>query len=98
MFLTVDGWLALAGKQTIATDKVFVTLRGIDGAIQFVATRRVPRDDVRRYYNQPEMPDVGFSTAFMVENLRGAYELHIARAYKGRIEICDNLHRSIFMD
>lgn len=86
--LSVEGWLAVSAKDGVAPDDMFVTLKNRKGVIKYIKTRRTPRNDVKVYFKQPGMQDVGFSTYADVTALNGEYVLGLARGYKGRLVQC----------
>ena len=87
-FLSVDGWLAVSGKDGIVPDNIFVTLKNQQGITKFLKTRRVPRNDVKEYFKQPAMLDAGYTTTVNIAGLRGDYVLGLAKGYKGKLEQC----------
>lgn len=96
--LSVQGWMTLSGKDGIVPDIVFVTLTSEGGKTVYVKARRAPRDDVRLHFNQPGMPDPGFTILLDVSPLHGRYTLGLARTYKGNLEICQQFKLPILFD
>lgn len=95
---SIEGWLAFSVKYGIAPDDIFVTLKNQDEIIKFINTRRTPRDDVRAYFQQPTMPDVGFSTTFDVTALDGEYLLGLAIGYQGNLTQCKQFNIPIVIE
>jgi hypothetical protein len=86
--LSVQGWMTVSGKDGIVPDLVYVTLTSEAGKIVYIKTHRTPRDDVRRYFGQPGMPEPGYATLTDVSTLSGPYTLGLARIYQGNLRIC----------
>ena len=86
--LSVEGWLAVSAKDGLAPDDIFVTLYNPNGTTDYIETHRIPRQDVKAYYSQPEMPDVGFNTIIDLGTLNGEYMLGLARGHDGALEQC----------
>jgi hypothetical protein len=86
--LSVTGWLAISGKDGIVPDAVFVALTNESGKTIYVRTHSAPRDDIRGHFNQPTMPDPGFTAMMDVSSLSGTYKLGLARSFKGNSAIC----------
>jgi hypothetical protein len=86
--LSVDGWLAVSGKNAVVPDAVFVTLTDEQGKTTYLKTRRTPRNDVKVYFNHPTMPDVGYATYADVSQFNGKYYLGLARIYEGKLLGC----------
>ncbi len=86
--LSVQGWMAVSGKDGIVPDIVFVTLTSESGKTIYIKTHSTPRDDVRRHFKQPGMPDPGYAAITDVSSLSGRYTLGLARTYKGKLGIC----------
>jgi hypothetical protein len=91
-FLSVEGWLAVSAKTGIVPDDIFVTLKNQSGITRYIETRRTPRNDVKVFFQQPAMPDVGYSTTIDVTALNGEYVLGLARGYKGELEQCQQFN------
>lgn len=88
--LSVQGWLAVSAKDGVAADEVFVTLKDAAGAMRYIKARHTPRDDVKAYFKQTAMPDIGYAVVANIANLQGEYTLGLAHAYKGRLELCES--------
>lgn len=86
--LAVDGWTAIAPRSGIVADEVFVTLTSEDGHKIYARTRTTPRTDVKKYFGQPNMPDIGFTVVLDVSKLRGGYVLGLSRLYKQSLQEC----------
>lgn len=86
--LSVSGWLAVSAKGGVGVDDTFVTLKKSGEAIKYINTQRTPRHGVKVHFNQPTMPDVGYSTTVDVSALSGQYILGLSRGYKGKLEQC----------
>ena len=86
--LSVDGWMAISGKDGVVPDAVFVTLSDENGKKIYIKARRTPRPDVKEYYKQPGMPDPGYTAFIDVSTLSGKYTLGLSRIYKGTLESC----------
>jgi hypothetical protein len=67
---------------------VIVSLTGVDGKALYVTARSTLRNDVRRHFNQPGMPDPGYAALIDVSGLTGRYTLGLARMYQGNLGIC----------
>lgn len=89
--LHVSGWLAVSTKDGLAPDEVFVTLKKFNEVTKYIKAKRTPRNDVKAYFRQPAMPDVGYSATIDVTKLDGEYVLGLARAYNGKLEQCQQL-------
>ena len=86
--LSLDGWQAVAVKDGIVPDEVYVTLTDAQGKSIYLKTHKTPRNDVKQYFHQPDMPDVGYATEADVSTLKGQYTLGLARSYKGVLQQC----------
>lgn len=86
--LSVEGWLAVSAKDGIVPDDIFVTLKNPSGTTRYLKTRRTSRNDVKVYYKQPTMPDLGYAATVDVATLNDEYVLGLARGYKGKLEQC----------
>lgn len=86
--LSVQGWMAMSGKDGIVPDLIFATLTNENGKILYVKAQNTPRDDVRQHFKQPGMPDPGYEAMMDVSSLSGRYTLGLARTFKGNLEIC----------
>lgn len=95
---SIEGWLASSAKSGIAPDDIFVTLKNQKGIIKYIETRRTPRNDVKIYFQQPTMPDIGFSTTFDVTALNGEYILGLARGYKGKLVQCQQFSIPVIIE
>ena len=93
--LSVRGWLAVSAKDGIVPEDIFITLKNINGETKYIRTRRPQRNDVKAYYNQPEMPDVGFNAMIDVAALNGKYILGLSRIYDGKFEQCNQFNISV---
>lgn len=86
--LSVEGWHAISAKDGIVPDAVFVTLTSESGETLYIKARRTPRRDVKEYFKQPKMSDVGFTAYIDVSGLSGKYTLGLSRLFKGNMESC----------
>jgi len=86
--LSVDGWMAISGKDGVVPDAVFVTLSDENGKKIYIKARRTPRPDVKEHFKQPRMPDPGYTAFIDVSTLSGKYTLGLSRIYKGTLESC----------
>jgi hypothetical protein len=86
--LTLKGWMGVAAKEGIAPDSVFVLLTSETGGKLYVQAHSTPRDDVKKHFQQPGMPDPGFAAMIDVSGLNGSYTLGLARTYKGNLSVC----------
>jgi hypothetical protein len=86
--LSVQGWMAVSGKDGTVPDDVFVTLARESGRTIYIKTHSMRRDDVRRHFNQPGMRDSGYAAMVDVSSLSGRYALGLAQTYKGNFGIC----------
>ena len=94
--LSVSGWLAVSGKDGVAPDDIFVTLKKPNGLSKYIKTHRMSRTDVKAYFKQPAMPDVGFSATVDVSMLNGEYVLGLSRGYKGKMVQCQQFKTVTF--
>ena len=95
--LSVRGWMAISGKDGIVPDHVFMTLTDQSGKTLYVRPRSTPRADIRGHFNQPTMPDPGFTALVDVSSLRGKYTLGLARTYKGTFGACEQFKLPILI-
>ena len=86
--LWVNGWMTVAAKDGTVPDSVFVTLTNETGKTIYVPARNTPRNDVKRHFQQPAMPDPGYTALIDVSALTGHYTLGLARSYKGNLGAC----------
>jgi len=89
--LTVKGWVAVSGKDGIASDAPFVTLTAANGQQTIVKARKTPRPDVRQYFGRPDMAPPGFEAFVDVSDLQGVYTLGVSRRYQDAVAACRNL-------
>ncbi len=92
---TVEGWTAVAPRSGVAADEVFVTLRNKTGQRTYYSTRTTPRPDVKQYFGQPDMNDVGFTAQVDVSKLRGTQVLGISRRYQQSLEDCSQFRLTV---
>ena len=95
--LSVQGWMAISGKDGTVPDFVFVTLTSDRGKTIYIKAHRTPRDDVRRHFKQPGMPDPGYLAMIDVTSLSGQYTLGLARTYKENLGICQQFKLPILI-
>lgn len=93
--LSVEGWLAVSGKDGVAPDRIFVTLKDTSGVSKYLETQRTPRSDVKMHFKRPTMPDVGYTTTVDVTRLNGEYMLGLARGYRGKLAQCQHFNVSV---
>jgi hypothetical protein len=86
--LSVSGWLAVSAKGGVGVDDVFVTLKKSGEAIKYIKAKRTSRNDVKKHFKQPAMPDIGYEFIVDVSALKGQYILSLSRGYKGKLEQC----------
>jgi hypothetical protein len=86
--LYITGWMSIAAKDGITPDSVFVLLTSESGREFYIRVRSTPRDDIKRHFNQPGMPDPGFTALIDVSGLKGNYTLGLARTYRGNLGVC----------
>jgi hypothetical protein len=87
--LSIDGWMTVAGKDGVVPDSVFVTLTADGGKTTYVKAHTTRRDDIKLHFNRPDMPDPGYAALIDTAPLHGQYTLGLARAYRGRLGICE---------
>jgi hypothetical protein len=93
VLLSIEGWLAISAKDGLVPDDVFVTLKDSNGSIKYISTRRTPRNDVKVYFKQPAMRDVGYVTTVDVSGLEnGDYVLSLAMGYNGKLQQCEQFN------
>lgn len=93
--LSVDGWLAESVEESLAPEVVFITLTDADGMKKYIKAKTLPRPDVRQYYSQPLLPDVGYQVYTDLTGLSGKYTLGISKLYEGTIVSCENFNLPI---
>ncbi len=86
--LYIHGWQAVAAEEGIVPEEMLVTLTDEEGHRQFFPASQLPRPDVNRHFNQPDLPDPGFKAYIDTSDMRGNYILGLARRYQGTFEIC----------
>jgi len=96
--LSLEGWMSVAAKEGIAPDSVFVWLTSESGRTFYVRAHSTKRDDVKRYFNQPGMPDLGYAVLIDVSVLKGRYTLGLARTYKGNLGICQEFRLPLLIN
>ena len=83
-YLKISGWLAISAKEGIVPEETFIILdNGISE--KYIKANRTERPDVKKHYNHPDMPDVGFSAVIDLGELKGNYTLGLAIGNKGKI-------------
>ncbi len=95
--LSVRGWMAISGKDGIVPDHVFVTLTDQSGKTFFIKPRSIPRPDISGHFNQPTMPDPGFTALVDVASLHGKYTMGLAHTYKGTFGSCEQFKLPILI-
>ncbi len=86
--LEVAGWMTVDGAKGLVPEAAFITMTDTAGATSFFAAPPVPRDDVKAYFHQPELPDPGFVLRLPARLFSGLYTLGLARRHDGRLERC----------
>lgn len=85
------GWTTISGKDRSVPDAVFIRVEDRYGKIFYIRTRRLPRDDLKGHFGQPNLPDAGFLADIDTAKLEGDYTLGIVRTYRGVLERCQKL-------
>lgn len=88
--LSVTGWMTVDGRNGLVPDRVYATLMGEDGRKRYIGAERVPRDDLKQHFNQPNLPDVGWQAAADVSQIPGKMVLGLSRMVNGHLEACKN--------
>ena len=96
--LSITGWMGIAAKDGITPDSVFVLLTSESGRTLYIRAHGARRDDVKRHFNQPEMPDPGYAALIDVSGLKGNYTLGLARMYKGNLSFCQQFRKSLLIN
>jgi hypothetical protein len=92
-------WLAATSAQSKVPDEVFVALTAPNGTRTLLKAPRISREDIRKAYNQPTMPDAGYRIFIdMTEAARGRYEVGLVGGYEGRSTLCSQLNGRIEID
>ena len=89
--MQVRGWTTISGKDSILPDAVLLRIEGQKGDIRFVTTRALPRADLKVFFNQPNLPDAGFTANVDASKLSGPYTIGIFRLYHGVLQVCQRL-------
>lgn len=89
--LHITGWSAVAVRNGIVPDKVFLTLSNGKETF-YLEPRHLARPDVKAIFKHPEMPEPGFIADVDVSKLNGQYNLGLARIYKGKLGSCEELN------
>jgi hypothetical protein len=89
--MQVRGWTTISGKDAIVPDAVFIRIVNQQGKTIYIKTRPSPRDDVKRFFGQPKLPDAGFLANIETTKLDGNYTIGVSRMYQGTLERCDEL-------
>jgi hypothetical protein len=96
--LTVNGWMGISAKDGIVPDSVFVSLTSESGGGLYVKARSTVRNDVKRHFNQPEMPNPGYAALIDVSSLTGRYTLGLARMYQGNLGVCQQFKLPLLLN
>lgn len=96
--LSLDGWMGIAAKDGLTHDSVFVLLIGESGKSFYVRARSTPREDVKRHFHQPGMPDPGYNALIDLSGLKGSYALGLARSYQGDLAICQQFRLPLLIN
>jgi hypothetical protein len=86
--LSLNGWMGIAAQDGIAPDSVLVLLTSASGSTFYVRAHSTRRDDVKKHFHQPGMPDPGYAALIDVASLQGTYTLGLARMYRGNLGVC----------
>ena len=97
-FLSIAGWLAVSAKDAVVPDTVFVTLTDRQGNTSYLKTRSTPRTDVKVYFKQPGMPDVGYEMSMDVSKFKGDFVIGLARVYKGKLGHCPQFNLPVLIE
>jgi hypothetical protein len=95
--LSVQGWMAISGKDGLVPDHVFVTMKSDSGKTIYVNTHSMRRNDIRRHFNQPGMPDPGYTALADVSSLSGHFTLGLAETDKGKLSVCQQFKLPILI-
>ena len=96
--MSIAGWLAVSAKDAVVPDTVFVTLTDRQGNTSYLKTRSTPRTDVKVYFKQPGMPDVGYEMSMDVSKFKGDFVIGLARVYKGKLGHCPQFNLPVLIE
>lgn len=97
--LRVMGWLVVDAKTGLAPDRVLVTLRSQSGkTLHYANSNQYARPDVGVHLNTPQTEPVGFTALIDVLDLKGKYNISLAKQFNGRIEACSSPTHSISLE
>lgn len=76
--MKISGWLAISAKEGRVSDETFLTLKKASEPIIYIKATRTSREDVKRFFNSPQMLDAGYSATIDLSSLKGKYNLGLA--------------------
>jgi hypothetical protein len=87
-FLRVDGWAAISMKNGTLPQLTLITLTAPDGTLTALPAEPVPRPDVNRYFNRPDLGPVGFTASGVVTARAGDQRLGVELSRNGQTWAC----------
>jgi hypothetical protein len=94
-FFNYQGWLAKAPKKGMLADNVLVILTDDRGKRLFLQPQRILRENVGKYFNQPNMVHAGFTVKADVSRLKGTYIMELGYLENDSLCICPSTSRKI---
>jgi hypothetical protein len=86
--LRVDGWAAVSMKDGATPDQTKIILTGKNGDVHSLVAKITPRDDVNKYFKNPNIGNVGFVAFADISALSGDYTLGIQVSAHGETRNC----------
>jgi len=90
--------MGVSAKDGQVPDSVYVLLTRKSGKKIYVRAHSIRRDDVKRHFHQPGMPDPGYAALIDVSGLQGRFTLGLARTYKGNLSVCRQFHLPLLIN
>jgi hypothetical protein len=86
--LRIEGWAAMSIEDGAAPDQTRITLTGKDGRTHALVAKITARNDVGRFFDRPEMGNIGFAAIADISKFDGVYTLGILVSANGETRAC----------
>jgi hypothetical protein len=91
-YLTLDGWFISPDmKIDTVSSQILLEVAYDDGKRSFYTAWRTPRPDVGRYFNRPDLKEVGYTARIDIPADKRNYTVTIAAKDKDSLTLCRNL-------
>jgi hypothetical protein len=86
--LRIEGWAAMSIEDGAAPDQTRIALTGKDGQTHALIAKITARHDIGRFFERPEMGNIGFAALADISKFDGVYTLGILVSANGETRAC----------